>query len=90
MGRIEKNHHHEIESIILFGSVARGEARKDSDIDILVITKKEDFQLRRLFIGKAFDIFLKTGNNISVKVISHHDFQLTKNYSFLKNVLSDV
>ena len=26
-----------IESIILFGSVARGEAKEDSDIDILVV-----------------------------------------------------
>ena len=37
-----------IESIILFGSVARGEAGEESDIDILVVTKKEDFRLRRM------------------------------------------
>ena len=29
-------HHPEIEKIILFGSVARGEDRKDSDIDIII------------------------------------------------------
>jgi predicted nucleotidyltransferase len=28
-----------LESIILFGSVARGEAKEDSDIDILVVRK---------------------------------------------------
>ena len=28
----------EIRSIVLFGSVARGEATEDSDIDILIIT----------------------------------------------------
>ena len=31
-----------IEEIILFGSVARGDDRSDSDIDILVVTPKED------------------------------------------------
>ncbi|WP_292491416.1 nucleotidyltransferase domain-containing protein [Methanoculleus sp. 10] len=31
-----------IEEIILFGSVARGDDRPDSDIDILVVTPKED------------------------------------------------
>ena len=86
---LEKDHHNEIESIILFGSVARGEARLDSDIDILIIIKKEDFKLRRLFIGKAFDTLIETGLNISAKVISHDDFQLSKNYSFLKNVIAD-
>ena len=45
-----------IDEIILFGSVAREEAREDSDIDILLITKKEDFRLRRALIGIAFDI----------------------------------
>jgi predicted nucleotidyltransferase len=87
--RIEKDHYDEIESIILFGSVARGEAQEDSDIDILVIIKEEDFKLRRLFIGEAFDTFIKTGKNVSAKVISHDDFHLRKNYSFLKNVMAD-
>lgn len=31
-----------IESIILYGSVARNEADKDSDIDILVVTRDDD------------------------------------------------
>jgi len=35
--RALKNYSKQIESIILFGFVARGDAREDSDIDILVI-----------------------------------------------------
>lgn len=89
LSRVEKDHRNEIESIILFGSVARGEAREDSDIDILVITKDENFKLRRLLIGIAFDILMETGKNISVKVLSNEDFQLRKNFSFLKNVITD-
>jgi uncharacterized protein len=32
--------HEEVVAIILFGSVARGRARKDSDIDICIITRR--------------------------------------------------
>jgi len=34
-----------IESIVLYGSVARDEAREDSDIDILVVTRDDDRKL---------------------------------------------
>lgn len=36
----------EIERIILFGSVARGEATKESDVDIFIETKKESDKLK--------------------------------------------
>jgi len=78
-----------IESIILFGSVARGEAGEESDIDILVVTKKEDFRLRRMLIEIAFDILLDTGENISVKALSKDEFERHKNFSFLKSVISE-
>jgi len=78
-----------IESIILFGSVARGEAGEESDIDILVVTRKEDFRLRRMLIEIAFDILLDTGENISVKALSKDEFERHKNFSFLKSVISE-
>lgn len=37
----------EIVSCILFGSVAKGDMGKDSDIDVFVITKKPDKRLER-------------------------------------------
>ncbi|MDF2958233.1 MAG: putative nucleotidyltransferase [Candidatus Alkanophagales archaeon MCA70_species_1] len=73
--------------VILFGSVARGEAGEESDIDILVVTKKEDFRLRRMLIEIAFDILLDTGENISVKALSKDEFERYKNFSFLKSVI---
>ena len=78
-----------IESIILFGSVARGEAKEDSDIDILIVTKDEDFRLRHVLIGIAFDILLETEENISVKALSKDEFERHKNFSFLRNVISE-
>lgn len=78
-----------IDSIILFGSVARGEAREESDIDVLIVTKKEDFRLRRVLVGLAFDILLETRENISVKTLSKEDFERHKKFSFLRNVISE-
>jgi predicted nucleotidyltransferase len=89
MKRVLEKYRDRIESIILFGSVARGVAKEDSDIDILIVTKEEDFRLRHALIGIAFDILLETEENISVKALSKDEFERHKNFSFLKNVVSE-
>lgn len=38
--RIKREVDGKISSIVLYGSVARGEARKDSDIDVFILTKE--------------------------------------------------
>ena len=80
--RVLGRYRDKIDSIILFGSVARGEAKEDSDIDVLIVVKKEDFKLRRALIGVAFDILLETGNDISVKVLSKNEFEDRRDFSF--------
>lgn len=63
--------HPEIEKIILFGSVARGDDTEDSDIDILIITTNidDDLKIEDDIYGKTFDILLETGEYLSVKII---------------------
>jgi predicted nucleotidyltransferase len=78
-----------IRGITLFGSVARGTAVEDSDIDLLVVIDEEDFRLRRDLVGLSFDILLETGGDLSVKVLSDRDFQAHKSHSFLRNVLAE-
>ena len=78
-----------IEEIILFGSVARGEDRSDSDIDILVITSGEDFRLREFLTGLAFDLLMQTGERLSVKVLSRADVAAHRQYPFVRYVLQD-
>jgi len=76
-----------IESIILFGSVARGEAKEDSDIDILVIG---DVSLEEL-VEVSFPILLEYGELISAKNMEkdRFDFSAKEGHSFVRNVLKE-
>jgi uncharacterized protein len=76
----------EILRIILFGSLARGEAREDSDMDIMVIVRVEDIELRRKLIGTGFDIQMETGVDLSIKVVSEDEFKAHENFSFFKTI----
>ena len=61
-----------IDEIILFGSVARGEAREDSDVDILVVG---EVSLEEL-VDISFPILLEYEKLISAKNMNreHFDF----------------
>ncbi len=52
--------------IILFGSRARGDAKQDSDWDILILIKdKVSIEIERAFRDKLFDLELETGEVFS-------------------------
>jgi len=80
-----------IDSIILFGSVARGEAKEDSDIDILVVVVGDRFKMRRELSGIVLDVLLETGKYISVKTLSIEDIKFLREVksSFLSNVIKE-
>lgn len=76
----KQKHGDKIEQIILFGSYARGEATEESDIDILVITGGNRFEMQKNLSGIAVDILLDTGEYISAKAVS------TEEYSFMEKI----
>lgn len=76
----KENHGAKIDQIILFGSYARGEATEKSDIDILVITSDNRFEMQKNLSGIAVDILLKTGEYISAKAVSNEE------YSFMERI----
>ena len=45
-----------ITAFALFGSVARGEARPDSDIDLLIVYKEVDFDPTKEFVKARFEL----------------------------------
>lgn len=55
--------------VILYGSVARGDERQDSDIDLLVLVPQEvTYKLERAISDQIYDIELETDQIISLIV----------------------
>ncbi len=62
--------------VILFGSRARGDARKDSDWDLLILIDSLDIrEMEDLFRDKLFDLELETGEIISMFVYNNKDWK---------------
>lgn len=62
--------------VILYGSRARGDARSDSDWDILLLTSNPvNIELERKYRDKLYDLELDTGESISLFIYSKDDWQ---------------
>jgi predicted nucleotidyltransferase len=60
----------EIEGLMLYGSAVRGESDEESDIDVLVVTKKPLTRTQRHEITDiAFEVNLRYGTNLSTLVV---------------------
>jgi len=64
-----------IDSIILYGSVARNEAREESDIDILVITKDRDIKIYDKISKIRTDIDLDNNTLTSLVSLSRRELE---------------
>jgi uncharacterized protein len=73
--------------ILVYGSVARGEAKQDSDVDIIVVVKRNAFKTQMRLASLAFDILMETGEYISVQTLKSKD--LKRDTIFLHNVRRD-
>jgi len=72
--RLTRRLGNEIRQIILFGSKARGDFRSESDIDVLVIALRRDWDFRQEIYDVVLDISLEMGVLLSVKVMSLEEF----------------
>ncbi len=74
--------------VILFGSVARGDDTEESDIDILIISNDWE-EIDSLITDEVFKVVLDKEELISPYVLSQEQFDQTKDFNFLTNVLED-
>src|SRR5262245_717001 len=55
-----------VDRIVLFGSIVRGEADEESDVDLLIVLNEQPSrQVRDRITGLILDINLKFGTNLS-------------------------
>lgn len=78
----------DINQIILFGSVARGDDDENSDIDILIVSSNTE-KIQEDIDEEVVEVILETNQLISAHLISSDRFNKTKNNSFLRNVFRD-
>ena len=88
---LEKAFDSNLLEVRLFGSKARGDGHKDSDLDVLVVTAEGDWHLCDVAYDIITDIMLDDGIYISPKVINKKQYdQLYKMQSpFIKNVIRE-
>lgn len=66
----------DIETLVLYGSVARGEADEESDLDVLIVTAKPlPRPIRHRITDLVFDINLQYDTNISTLVIDQASWE---------------
>lgn len=90
---VDLNYPEGIEALAVYGSVARGQADKDSDIDFLVIT--EDEELKETVEEMMGSLIIRTeqGSKIGVaEVYSVEEYQETvyQGSKFLKNIQEEL
>lgn len=87
-GRLTDEFGAEIERIILYGSVARGDVREDSDVDVLIVTPTE--QARETVSDRAssaaFDVMLEYDVIVSPMCVTTAEFEQQENGPHLTNV----
>lgn len=81
----------QIERIILYGSVARGDAREHSDVDVLIVT--EDETAREIVTERAssmaFDLMLETGVSFSLNYKTTDEMEEQRDLSYIQSVLNE-
>lgn len=88
MGRLRRK----INTIYLFGSRARSQARPDSDYDLFLIVS-QDFSLsdKSKLYDQVMDILLETGRLVSLKIFKVSEFDRLRRLEtpFIQNVLRE-
>ena len=79
-------------SSCLFGSKARGDFGKNSDLDVAVVLKQVDYVTKCIVIDIAYEELLKTNVEISPLVFSQDEYerQRREGYPIIREIERDM
>lgn len=86
--RVEQQFPDQLVRLVLFGSKARGDSSAESDIDVLVVIRSEDWRLGDAIRAVGYALELEHGVVLSIQVMSlgHYDQLQACGSQFLKAV----
>ena len=77
----------------LYGSKARGDSHKDSDIDLLAVVKRDSLKIRDKFFEETYEVMSKYDFKffICLAIMGKHEFEIYKNenFSLYRNIARD-
>ena len=83
----------DVQSIVLYGSYARGDFNAQSDVDILILVKSSDSDIKRYensVYDCAFDLELKYGKVISSVIKNQQFFEYwADTLPFYRNIVNE-
>jgi predicted nucleotidyltransferase len=90
MEYLRKHIENQVEHVALFGSKARGDSGRDSGIDVLIILREENRQLRREILIQAARLSLKHDVFLSPRVIGAERWEKMQGFSLYQNVQQEA
>nr|MDO8043963.1 HEPN domain-containing protein [Candidatus Baldrarchaeota archaeon] len=87
--KLLKNFSDDIVLVILYGSTVKSRPRKDSDVDLLIVTSNDPRKIAKFAGNIWIETFEKTGEVIEPFFISLWEFEHLKEYGFLQSVLKE-
>jgi predicted nucleotidyltransferase len=89
--RLNRDHSHTVLQVVLYGSIARRDRRPGSDVDLLIITRNDDWRRHEPIRFLAARLSTEYETFLSVRVMSLTHFQRLKSIQPLlyRNVCRD-
>ena len=86
--RVEQRFPGEVVRVVLFGSKARGDASVESDMDVLVVVRSEDWKLGDEIRDIGYELEIAHGVVLSIQVMGQRQYQELKGRgsTFVANV----
>lgn len=89
VGELKKNIPQYLKKVILYGSRARGDHKKNSDYDFLVILSQKNLQLNDLVYDAGYSILDSYEKLASCIIWDEMEWNQKKDFSFAKNISRD-